>query len=72
MKALILAPFAPQALERLGARMEVIYESWMDTRQLISPEQLVWRIENDDLSIIVIEADFVFEEMLESAGPRGK
>ncbi len=67
MKALILAPFAPQALERLGARMEVIYESWMDTRQLISPEQLVWRIENDDLSVIVIEADFVFEEMLENA-----
>jgi D-3-phosphoglycerate dehydrogenase len=66
MKALILAPFDPLALERLRQRLEVMYESWMDTRRLLSPEELVARIHNDDLQIVVVEADFVFDEVFES------
>jgi D-3-phosphoglycerate dehydrogenase len=47
--------------------VEVVYESWMDTKRLLSPEELVARIQNDDLPIVVIEADFIFDEVLENA-----
>jgi D-3-phosphoglycerate dehydrogenase len=66
MKALILAPFDPLALERLGKKMEIIYESWMDTRRLLSPEELVERIQNEDIQIVVVEADFIFDEVFDS------
>jgi len=65
VKALILAPFYPKSLDRLGSKIEVIYESWMDTRRLLSPEELVCRIESEDLQILVVEADFVFDEVFE-------
>lgn len=65
MKALILAPFHLKSLYRLRSRMEVTYESWMDTRRLLSPEELVSRIESEDLQIVVVEADFVFDEVFE-------
>jgi D-3-phosphoglycerate dehydrogenase len=66
-RALILAPFHQPSLERLKKRVEVVYESWMDTKRLLSPEELVARIQNDDLPIVVIEADFIFDEVLENA-----
>ena len=65
MKALILAPFDPPILQRLKQRLEVFQESWTDTRRLISPEELVERIEKYDLRIVVIEADFIFEDVFE-------
>jgi D-3-phosphoglycerate dehydrogenase len=65
MKALVLAPFDPEALNKLGNKIEVIYESWMDTRKLLSPEELVERIEREDLQILIVEADFVFGEVFE-------
>ncbi len=67
IKALILAPFHPQALERLQGRVEVVYESWMDTGRLVSPEELIERIQNRDLQIVVVEADFIFDEVFEGA-----
>ncbi len=66
MKALVLAPFAPQAMWRLEQRLEVIYENWMDTRRLVSPEELASRIQNEDLQILVVEADFVFDEVFDN------
>lgn len=66
-KALILAPFHPQALERLRGRVEVVYESWLDTGRLISPEELIERIQSRALQIVVVEADFIFDEVFESA-----
>lgn len=65
IKALILAPFHPQALERLRGRVEVVYESWMDTERLVSPEELIERIQSRDLQIVVVEADFIFDEVFE-------
>jgi len=64
VKALILAPFYPQALDRLRTKIEVIYESWMDTRRLLSPEELIKRIQSHDLQIVVVEADFIFVRFL--------
>ena len=67
MKALILAPFCPSVLERLGQSLEVIYESWLETRRLLSSEELIDRIQGQDIEIIVVEADFVFREVFERA-----
>ncbi len=67
MKALILAPFHSSVLERLGRSLEVTYESWMDTRKLLSSEELIDRIQGQDIQIVVIEADFVAREVFEKA-----
>ncbi|HEY82756.1 MAG TPA: 3-phosphoglycerate dehydrogenase [Dehalococcoidia bacterium] len=66
IRALLLAPFHPQALERLQSLVAVSYESWMDTRKLLSPEELIARIEGESLQIVVVEADFIFEEVFQS------
>ena len=67
MKALILAPFAPAVLERLTQTVEVIYESWTDTRRLLPAEELIDRIQNQDIEILVVEADFLFRDFFEKA-----
>ena len=67
MKALILAPFWPSVLERLKQSLEVIYESWTDTRRLVPPEELVDRIQKQDIEVVVVEADFVLREVFEKA-----
>lgn len=61
--ALILAPFSRNALEALEKRMPVAYESWTTTRRLFSPEELTQRINQDRLTILIVEADYVFEEV---------
>ncbi len=67
MKALILAPFSPSVLERLRQSIEVTYESWMDARKLLSSQELIDRIQGQDIEIVVIEADFVAREVFEKA-----
>ena len=67
MKALILAPFQAEFLKKLRRKIEVTYQSWLDTRRLLSPEELIERIQKENISIIVIEADFIFEEVFEAA-----
>jgi D-3-phosphoglycerate dehydrogenase len=68
MKALILAPFYSEALERLNqAGVEVIYESWLDTGKLYDPEELGERLRSQDIDMLVVEADFVFEEVFQAA-----
>ena len=62
MHALILAPFDERQLARLGTVMDVTYESWLDTRTLTDPDDLAARIRSEDISVLVVEADFVFEE----------
>lgn len=67
MKALILSPFDASVLERLSQSLEVTYESWMDTRRLLSSDELIGRIQEEDIGILVIEADFVGREVFEGA-----
>ena len=47
--------------------MPVEYESWLDTRVLTDPEELAARIRSSGISILVVEADFVFEETFDGA-----
>ena len=66
MRALILSPFDNRHLARLRAVMDVTYESWLDTRALTDPDALAERIRSEDISILVVEADFVFEETFQN------
>ena len=64
-RALILAPFAERQLARLRGEMEVSYESWLDTRRVSDPDILAARIRDERFSMLVVEADFVFEDTLD-------
>ena len=61
--ALILAPFSPDALRALSGSLAVTYESWTDTRRLYSPSELAQRLDGEGISVLVIEADFVFDDV---------
>ena len=67
-RALVLAPFDNECLAELGREIEVVYESWFETRIVWDPEELGGRINSEGTSILVVEIDFVFEELFEAAG----
>ena len=67
MRALILAPFDERQLQRLTDAMSVTHESWLDTLKLADPDDLAVRIQAEDISILVVEADFVFEDTFADA-----
>ncbi len=65
--ALVLAPFSGAALERLGRRLSVTHESWMETLRLHDPEELGDRLDALGAVALVVESDFVFDETFERA-----
>lgn len=66
-RVLILAPFSANALTLLRQRARVDYESWLGTRRLYAPDELAERINRDGVRCLVVESDFVFDEVFESA-----
>ena len=67
MKALVLAPMTAESLARLKELIPVTYESWIETQSLADPEELARRIEVEGISILVVEADFLTEELFQQA-----
>lgn len=67
MRALILAPFSEPFLARLRKQLDVRYESWLDTEALQDPEELGARLAREAIDVLVVEADFVFDEVFEAA-----
>jgi phosphoglycerate dehydrogenase-like enzyme len=67
MRALILAPFSQTCIERLRARIDVVHESWLETQKLWDPAELGARVTTERFDVLVIEADFAFEELFEAA-----
>ncbi len=67
MRVLILAPFAQSILDKLKQELDVVYENWMDTKRLLSSQEFVQRIQEQDIPILVVEADFVQREVFEKA-----
>lgn len=67
MKALILAPFDSSVLERLRSTIDITYESWMDTKRLLSPQEFIDRIQDQGVEVIVVEADFLPREVFQKA-----
>jgi D-3-phosphoglycerate dehydrogenase len=67
VRTLILAPFAESGLARLRRLGEVTHESWLDTRRLQDPDDLGRRLSVQGTTCLVVEADFVFEEVFAAA-----
>lgn len=65
-QSLILAPFAEGELRRLGERLDIKYESWMDSRRMLDPDELAAKLNGLGASVLVVELDFVFEEVFEA------
>jgi len=65
--ALVLAPFAEPELVRLRKSLRVTYESWLDTRRLYDPEELARRLRDEHVAYLVVEGDFVFDDVMEQA-----
>ena len=64
-RALVLAPFSQDALDDLQLTLPVTYESWTSTRKLYSPDELSNRINREGIEILIVEADFIFEEVFD-------
>jgi D-3-phosphoglycerate dehydrogenase / 2-oxoglutarate reductase len=67
VKALVLAPFHEDALAQLAQHAEVVYEPWLETGRLTDPVELGERLAQGGFDVLIIEADFVFEETFEAA-----
>ncbi len=63
----MLAPFDPQELARLREAHEVTYESWIELRRMLSPDDLGARLAVDGFEAVVVEAEFVTRDVLDSA-----
>lgn len=66
MNALVLAPFSKSGLDRLRRRLQVSYESWMDTRKLLTAQEFIGRIRDESLEVLIVEADFVQREVFDA------
>jgi len=67
VRALILAPFAERSLARLRRSVDVTHESWLATNRLYDPAELGARLAAERIDALIVEADFVFEEVFEAA-----
>ena len=67
MRTLVLAPFSEPGLSRLRALGGIIYEPWTVTQVLFDPEELAGRLEAAGCEALVVEADFLFEELFAAA-----
>jgi D-3-phosphoglycerate dehydrogenase len=67
MRVLVLAPFAQSVLDGMKQRLDVIHENWMDTKRLLSSQEFIRRIQEEDIPILVVEADFVQREVFDQA-----
>ena len=66
-RALVLAPLRPPQLEVPRQDLEMSYESWLDTRRLYDPSELASRLRDEEFAVLLVEADFVTEEVFEGA-----
>ena len=65
--ALVLAPFSQEGLRLLGNQLDVTYESWMATRRIHDPDEFAAKLNDCKTVILVIELDFVFDDVFETA-----
>jgi D-3-phosphoglycerate dehydrogenase len=66
VKVLVLAPFDPAELERLRSVADVVYESWIEQRRMLSTDDLAERLVGDGFDAVVLEAEFVTRDVLEA------
>lgn len=75
----MLAPFDSAELVHLRAVADVVYESWIERRRMLSPDDLAERLVADGFDAVVVEAEFVTRDVLDAvpglrvvASARGK
>ena len=62
MKALVLAPFSDEGLDRLRKVVDAVaYEPWTETAKLWDPNKLAERVRDEDIGVLIVEADFLLE-----------
>ncbi len=66
MNALVLAPFSDQGLAALVSLGSVTYEPWTETRRLHDPEELGIRLAAQGFDTLIVEADFLFDELFQA------
>ncbi len=65
MRILITAPFHESGINRLKEHCEVIYENWRETGKIyFDEEELIKKITEDKIDIIITEADEVDDEVI--------
>ena len=67
MKTLVLAPFSTDGLACLRDLGDVVYEPWTDTQEIQDPEELGQRIADEGVDALVVEIDFLFNELFDTA-----
>ena len=67
MNSLVLAPFSGDGLAALRRHGSVAYEPWTETQRLYDPRDLGVRLTAERFDALVVEADFLFEELFETA-----
>ena len=65
-RGLFLAPFERRELLRLADRLHVECDSWMQSKRLVDPDTLIAKLNDLNALILVIEPDFVFQEVFEA------
>lgn len=63
----MLAPFSTSGLAALRELGDVVYEPWTDTQEIQYPEELGQRIAAEGIGALVVEIDFLFEELFDAA-----
>jgi len=69
MDSLVLAPFSSDGLDLLGKIGSVTYEPWTESKVIHDPVQLGIRLAEEEFNILIVEADFLFQELFEMATP---
>lgn len=69
MRSLVLAPFSDSGLDALRSLGAVDYEPWTATQQLQDPAELGERIAREGVKALVVEADFLFDDLFTAAKP---
>ncbi|MEX2430478.1 MAG: NAD(P)-dependent oxidoreductase, partial [Dehalococcoidia bacterium] len=64
---LVLAPFSQEGLAALKQLGRVTYEPWTATRELRDPAELGRKVEAEAFHGLVVEADFLFDELFAAA-----
>jgi streptomycin 6-kinase len=68
MRALITASFDDGAKARLARRMDVVHEDWKERQSIyFDGAEFAARIRSAGADVLIVEADLVHAEVLESA-----
>jgi len=67
LKTLVLVPFSTSGLAALHDLGDVVYEPWTETQEIQDPEELGQRIAAEGVDALVVEIDFLFEELFDAA-----